>query len=97
MTSKFTAQESFLPTPNRIALDLRRVMRTKYRIDDYQQTYFVIDSFESLLEQTLEADFGPLYAELDGAEMIEPATIEPADHIFTRGTQAYAQSRAAKD
>jgi phenylalanine-4-hydroxylase len=85
------------PSPNRIALDLRRVMRTKYRIDDYQQTYFVIDSFESLLEQTLEADFGPLYAELDGAEMIEPATIEPADHIFTRGTQAYAQSRAAKD
>jgi phenylalanine-4-hydroxylase len=85
------------PSPNRIALDLRRVMRTKYRIDDYQQTYFVIDSFESLLEQTLEADFGPLYAELDGAEVIEPATIEPADHIFTRGTQAYAQSRTAKD
>jgi phenylalanine-4-hydroxylase len=85
------------PSPNRIALDLRRVMRTKYRIDDYQQTYFVIDSFESLLEQTLEADFGPLYAELDGAEVIEPDTIEPADHIFTRGTQAYAQSRAAKD
>jgi phenylalanine-4-hydroxylase len=85
------------PSPNRIALDLRRVMRTKYRIDDYQQTYFVIDSFESLLEQTLEADFGPLYAELDGAEVIEPATIEPADHIFTRGTQAYARRRAAKD
>jgi phenylalanine-4-hydroxylase len=85
------------PSPNRIALDLRRVMRTKYRIDDYQQTYFVIDSFESLLEQTLEADFGPLYAELAGAEVIEPDTIEPADHIFARGTQAYAQSRAAKD
>ncbi|WP_299013848.1 phenylalanine 4-monooxygenase, partial [uncultured Caulobacter sp.] len=37
------------PSPNRIGLDLERVMRTNYRIDDYQQTYFVIDSYEDLL------------------------------------------------
>src|SRR5690606_19436708 len=28
--------------PNRIGFDLRRIMRTRYRIDTYQKTYFVI-------------------------------------------------------
>ncbi|HLK23380.1 MAG TPA: phenylalanine 4-monooxygenase, partial [Caulobacteraceae bacterium] len=52
------------PRPQRVAFDLKRVMRTRYRIDDYQETYFVIDSFQDLLTQTVETDFGPLYAEL---------------------------------
>jgi phenylalanine-4-hydroxylase len=46
--------------PHRIALDLERVMRTRYKIDTYQQTYFVIDSFEQLFEMTAP-DFTPLY------------------------------------
>jgi phenylalanine-4-hydroxylase len=50
--------------PQRIAFNLKRVMRTNYKIDDYQQTYFVIPSFEDLLRQTVETDFAPLYAEL---------------------------------
>ncbi|HEX2594672.1 MAG TPA: phenylalanine 4-monooxygenase, partial [Rhizomicrobium sp.] len=33
------------PSPNRIGFDLERVMRTEYRIDDFQETYFVIGSF----------------------------------------------------
>ncbi len=53
------------PSPNRVGFDLQRTMRTNYRIDDYQQTYFVIDSFEDLLRQTLETDFALLYAELE--------------------------------
>lgn len=44
----------------RIALDLLRCMRTRYKIDDYQATYFVIDSFEQLFEMTAP-DFTPLY------------------------------------
>jgi phenylalanine-4-hydroxylase len=44
------------PSPNRIGFDLKRVMRTTYRIDDYQQTYFVINSFADLLRQTLDTD-----------------------------------------
>ena len=44
-------------SPNRLGFDLRRLMRTPYRIDDYQQTYFVIDSFEDLLRQTIENRF----------------------------------------
>ena len=38
-------------------------MRTRYKIDTYQQTYFVIDSFEQLFELT-EPDFTHLYEEL---------------------------------
>ena len=83
------------PSPNRIGFDLKRLMRTKYRIDDFQQNYFVIDSFEDLLEQTLRTDFEPIYAELEGAPDIEIEAILPDDKIYTCGTQAYARSKAA--
>jgi phenylalanine-4-hydroxylase len=82
------------PSPNRIGFDLRRVMRTKYRIDDYQQNYFVIDSFEDLLRQTLETDFSPLYAEIEDQPDLEVDAILPTDHVIARGTQAYARSKA---
>lgn len=80
------------PSPNRIAFDLRRVMRTAYRIDDFQQSYFVIDSFDSLLDQTLNTDFAPLYAELEDQPDLTPETILPDDHVLTRGTQAHARA-----
>ena len=53
------------PEPQRIPLDLERTMRTRYKIDTYQQTYFVIDSFEQLFEMTA-ADFAPIYERLQG-------------------------------
>jgi phenylalanine-4-hydroxylase len=83
------------PSPNRIGLDLKRVMRTEYRIDDYQQTYFVIDSFEDLLRRTVETDFAPLYADLEAAEDIAPEAVVPGDTVIHRGTQAYAAAKAA--
>jgi phenylalanine-4-hydroxylase len=60
------------PTPNRIAFDLRRVMRTEYRIDAFQQSYFVIPSFDHLLRTTIETDFAPLYRELESLPDIAP-------------------------
>jgi phenylalanine-4-hydroxylase len=81
------------PSPHRIAFDLRRVMRTRYRIDAYQQNYFVIESFKDLLRQTLEADFAPLYAELEDLPDIEIGTILPGDSVIALGTQAYARAR----
>ena len=78
------------PSPNRLGFDLKRLMRTRYRIDDYQQSYFVIDSFEDLLDQTLNTDFAPLYAELEGQPDHDPETILPDDRVYTRGTQAHA-------
>ena len=53
------------PEPQRIPLALERTMRTRYKIDTYQQTYFVIDSFEQLFEMTA-ADFAPIYERLRG-------------------------------
>ena len=53
------------PEPQRIPLQLERTMRTRYKIDTYQQTYFVIDSFEQLFEMTA-ADFAPIYERLRG-------------------------------
>ena len=82
------------PSPNRLGFDLRRVMRTRYRIDDYQQNYFVIDSFDDLLRQTTETDFVPLYAEIAQQPDIEPGEIIASDKVISRGTQAYAQEKA---
>ena len=76
-------------SPNRLGFDLERVMKTLYRIDDFQQVYFVIDSIEELKAVTLQ-DFGPLYERLKGAEDLPIDTILPSDKVFTRGTQAYA-------
>ena len=83
------------PSPNRIALDIARVMRTDYRIDDYQQSYFVIDSFDDLLRRTLEADFAPLYAALSDQPDLATDSVLPTDQVITHGTQAYARMKEA--
>jgi phenylalanine-4-hydroxylase len=80
------------PSPNRIAFNLERVMRTKYIIDDFQQTYFVIASFEKLLDECYW-DFGPLYQRLAGASDIEAHEVAASDEVVTRGTLAYFKSR----
>ncbi|MET3825337.1 phenylalanine-4-hydroxylase [Sphingomonas sp. PvP055] len=77
-------------SPNRIAFDLERVMRTDYRIDDFQQNYFVIPSFEELLRVTVETDFAPLYRTLATLPDVPVAEILPQDTMITTGTQAYA-------
>ena len=60
--------------PQRIALDLLRCMSTAYNIDSYQQTYFVIDSFQQLFDMTAP-DFAPLYARLKGLEELSSSTL----------------------
>lgn len=80
-------------SPHRVAFDLERVMRTIYRIDDFQQIYFVIPSLQELLDTTTSTDFAPIYAKLTGAPDIPIAAIEPSDRVLSRGTQDYALSR----
>ncbi|WP_422056752.1 phenylalanine 4-monooxygenase [Sphingomonas sp.] len=80
-------------SPNRIGFDLKRVMRTEYRIDDFQQNYFVIPSFDELLRVTVETDFAPLYEEILAQPDIAIAAIEPGDRVITLGTQDYARGR----
>jgi phenylalanine-4-hydroxylase len=77
------------PSPNRLGFDLERVMRTPYRIDDFQQAYFVIPSLQALLDATLQ-DFAPIYRRLSQASDIPIAAVEPTDRVFTAGTQRYA-------
>jgi len=73
------------PAPNRIGFDLARIMRTRYRIDTYQKTYFVIDSFEQLMEAT-RPDFTPLYRELDAQPAIAAGDVLDGDAVVHRGT-----------
>ncbi len=83
-------------SPNRVAFDLQRVMRTKYEIDDFQQTYFVIESFERLLEACYQ-DFGPVYEQLGMATDIEPFELIEGDKILTRGTLAYFREKSLRE
>lgn len=69
------------PRPRRIAFDLLRVMRTAYRIDDYQPAYFVIESFEQLLNDTAP-DFTPYYEQLRQLPTLEPGASTPGDRIL---------------
>jgi phenylalanine-4-hydroxylase len=55
-------------------------MRTEYRIDRFQDTYFVIDGFDQLFEAT-RPDFAPLYRELEGLSDIAPDAAAPGDRM----------------
>ena len=61
------------PAPKRHAFDIERVLRTRYRTDTFQPGYFVIDSFEALLDELLAHDFPALYAKLAGSEDLSVA------------------------
>jgi phenylalanine-4-hydroxylase len=81
-------------SPNRIGFDLTRCMRTPYRIDDFQQVYFVIDSIDQLLSVTQGTDFAPLYAQLEQLADVGIADVLAGDDVIAQGTQAYAAKRA---
>jgi phenylalanine-4-hydroxylase len=80
------------PSPNRIGFDLERVMRTHYRIDDFQETYFVIGDLDELL-QLARIDFVPVYERVLGAPEFEPGECLPTDRAITRGTGGYHAAR----
>jgi phenylalanine-4-hydroxylase len=75
-------------SPNRIRFKLERVMQTRYRIDDFQETYFVLGHLEELLELA-RIDFAPLYEGLAGRPEYEAGTVLPTDVLVTRGTGRY--------
>jgi len=72
------------PKPHRLCFDLRRVMRTRYRIDDFQQTYFVINDFQQLFDAT-RPDFAPIYREIASLTDIEPEALIDEDREFDPG------------
>lgn len=64
--------------PRRIAFDVERIMRTLYKIDSYQETYFVIQSFKQLFADT-EPDFTSLYAKLETLAALPADTLLPSE------------------
>jgi phenylalanine-4-hydroxylase len=83
------------PSPNRLGFELARVLRTHYRIDDFQESYFVIRSLDDLL-RLADIDFAPLYDEARAMPEVEPGEVLPGEHVLARGTGAYhAAKRAA--
>ena len=85
--SKFALDD---PSPHRVHFDLERVMLTDYIIDDFQQIYFTIDSFEELLETT-QQDFAPIYEKLQKIDIAYPVNrILETDQVYNKGTQDYA-------
>lgn len=65
--------------PQRLRFELLRVMRTDYRIDSFQNTYFVLDSFEELFEACYQTDFAPIYERYAGMAPIAPEASVPGD------------------
>lgn len=76
-------------SPNRIMLNVDRVMRTDYVISDLQPTYFVIDSFEDLYHQTVERDFEKLYRNLGPGFTYANTAVIDIDNVVNRGTLEY--------
>jgi phenylalanine-4-hydroxylase len=80
------------PSPNRVRFDLARVMRTRYRIDDFQETYFVLGDLEELLELA-RIDFAPWYDRAGRQPDIAPGEVLPDDKVITRGTGTHHAAR----
>jgi phenylalanine-4-hydroxylase len=81
-------------SPNRLRFNLERAMRTRYRIDDFQETYFVIRSLDELL-QLAHIDFAPLYERVVKQSEFEPGDVLREDTVLTRGTGRYHAARRA--
>lgn len=69
------------PRPRRVHFDLRRIMRTRYHIDRYQETYFVIDDFAELFAAT-RPDFAPIYREVALLPEIAPDAVLPEERDY---------------
>ena len=82
-------------SPNRVGFELERVMRTRYRIDDFQETYFVLDTFDDLL-RLARIDFAPTYEHVKGAPEYEPGQVLATDRVITRGTGRHHAAKPAR-
>lgn len=68
----------------RLAFDPVRVMRTAYEIDRFQRCYFVLGSFEELLDGLVALDFGPIYETWRGAPPLPAGELLPGDRRHSR-------------
>jgi phenylalanine-4-hydroxylase len=71
------------PKPHRIMLDAERVMRTLYKIDAYQESYFVIRDFAHLFTAT-QPDFAPLYERIKALPALPANSLLPGERNLPR-------------
>ncbi len=83
------------PRPHRLGFDLRRVMRTRYRIDRFQETYFVIDDFAQLFTAT-RPDFTPIYREIAVLPDLDPDVVLDCDRRFGAALEHKKMGRSSK-
>ncbi|RQS11348.1 phenylalanine 4-monooxygenase [Burkholderia sp. Bp9002] len=81
------------PVPNRLGFDLERVMRTQYRIDTFQQTYFVIDDFAQLFALA-HVDARALADRLAGLPEHSADAVLDSDRVLHRGAGEGRPERA---
>jgi phenylalanine-4-hydroxylase len=67
--------------PQRLSFSLERVLRTPYKIDDYEDTYFVIDSFAQLFDATAP-DFTPIYERVSMAPPLPLNGRLPGERLY---------------
>jgi phenylalanine-4-hydroxylase len=80
------------PSPNRIGFNLARVMNTDYRIDDFQESYFVLDSFDALRAESFQ-DFREIFRAGASTAPFAPAYVGKDDRVLHLGTQDYARGK----
>lgn len=84
--AKYVAEN---PSANFVKFNLERCLRTGYYIDDFQATYFVIDSFEKLFEEAVETPFKPLYEKFRDLPDHTPFEFIESDVVLRKGTGEY--------
>lgn len=82
------------PSPNRVKFDVKRLLRSRFFIDDFQDTYHVIESFDELFDAT-KPDFLPYYEEVRKLPTIQPTELIDSDIVLHKGTGDYAKKAAA--
>ena len=87
--TRFALEDS---SPHRVRFALPRVMRTRYRIDDFQEVYFVLDNLTQPLDLA-QIDFMPVYGQIAGLPALDPGELAAGDQIIRQGTGAYHRGR----
>lgn len=73
--------------PQRLSFDLKRILRTPYKIDDFQDTYFVIESFAQLFDATAP-DFTPIYEEIARQPTLPLNARLAGEHVYVPNPRA---------